>query len=157
MPLPHIDIHKVDDRPEADAVHQIAQCAPQHQPQPGTEPGIEAGAAQQGHDGHGGHHGRAQEQPELPLDVGTVQKAEGSAPVVDQHQIQQAGDDRHGLQGIDGGHGPPLGQLVKDQRQQAVAAQDRIFAHYASGSSAMTLAQRGQRVGCAGSLPSSVL
>ena len=106
-------------------------------------------AANQHEYGPCGHCRCDQKQPELPLDIGAVQKTKGRSTVTYVHKVKQTLDHRNGSVFRDGLHDNILAQLIKRQCQQGHAPENTVtFAHNPQDSiTLITAVQRGHKAG----------
>src|SRR6267142_7146746 len=89
VPAESVEIQKIDDVAESDAVPEIAERSAQYQREAGGEQALARMSDEHGHDHRGGEHRDDDEQHSLPAS-GVREKAECRAAIVREHQIEEA-------------------------------------------------------------------
>src|SRR5882672_4006891 len=91
MPAEGVEVEKVDDVAERDAVPKIAERAPQYQHETRGEEALAGMPGEHRHNDRGGENGDADEQCPLPA-AGVRKKAERRPAVVREHKIEKRRD-----------------------------------------------------------------
>ena len=95
-PLADIEIQKIHNGTEPDAVHKVAHGSAEHHAKPPEQQLFAALRRAREHENHARRNQRSrEEQPKLPFDVRPVEEPERGPAIADIHQIKEAGDDRH--------------------------------------------------------------
>ena len=84
-----MQINKVDDGPQTYPVYQVAHSPAENKTGSQKKNPIETGRSRQVEDQNGCNQRSDNKEPELPVDIGSVEDTEGSSAVAHMHKIEK--------------------------------------------------------------------
>ena len=112
-----VEVQKIRDSPLAQPVYEVAQSSAHDKAKAEPQKWRLAALAYELDNDEAGHDGRGKEEPQLPVNVRAVQKAEGRAAVANVDQIEQPVEDGNAPSQGDCLVHKPLARLIENNDQ----------------------------------------